>query len=76
MTHLERAIELAERGRTPEGLLAAIGAALRFDVPEDPQSVELHEKLAALTPEEFVAEVTGLTAEHPLFDRVVAVVRG
>lgn len=70
------AAELAERGRTPEGLLAAIGAALRFDVPEDPQSVELHEKLAALTPEEFVAEVTGLTAEHPLFDRVVAVVRG
>ncbi|PPG06827.1 MULTISPECIES: mannitol-1-phosphate 5-dehydrogenase [unclassified Rathayibacter] len=69
------AAELAERGRTPEGLLAAIGAALRFDVPEDPQSVELHEKLAALTPEEFVAEVTGLTAEHPLFDRVVAVVR-
>ncbi|PPF10438.1 MULTISPECIES: mannitol-1-phosphate 5-dehydrogenase [unclassified Rathayibacter] len=70
------AAELAERGRTPEGLLTAIGAALRFDVPEDPQSVELHEKLAALTPEEFVAEVTGLTAEHPLFDRVVAVVRG
>ncbi|PPH02840.1 MULTISPECIES: mannitol-1-phosphate 5-dehydrogenase [unclassified Rathayibacter] len=70
------AAELAERGRTPEGLLAAIGAALRFDVPEDPQSVELHEKLAALSPEEFVAEVTGLTAEHPLFDRVVAVVRG
>ncbi|PPH08267.1 mannitol-1-phosphate 5-dehydrogenase [Rathayibacter sp. AY1G1] len=70
------AAELAERGRTPEGLLAAIGAALRFDVPEDPQSVELHEKLTALSPEEFVAEVTGLTAEHPLFDRVVAVVRG
>ncbi|PPH19801.1 mannitol-1-phosphate 5-dehydrogenase [Rathayibacter sp. AY1D1] len=70
------AAELAERGRTPEGLLAAIGAALRFDVPEDPQSVELHEKLTALSPEEFVAEITGLTPEHPLFDRVVAVVRG
>ncbi|PPG48572.1 mannitol-1-phosphate 5-dehydrogenase [Rathayibacter sp. AY2B3] len=70
------AAELAERGRTPEGLLAAIGAALRFDVPEDPQSVELHAKLAALSPEEFVAEVTGLAPEHPLFDRVVAVVRG
>ncbi|PPI18253.1 mannitol-1-phosphate 5-dehydrogenase [Rathayibacter sp. AY1B1] len=70
------AAELAERGRTPEGLLAAIGAALRFDVPEDPQSVELREKLAALSPEEFVAEVTGLAPEHPLFDRVVAVVRG
>ncbi|QHC56269.1 mannitol-1-phosphate 5-dehydrogenase [Rathayibacter tanaceti] len=70
------AAELAERGRTPDGLLAAIAAALRFDVPEDPQSVELRQKLASLTPEEFVAEVTGLTAEHPLFPQVVAVVRG
>lgn len=70
------AAELAERGRVPEGLLAAIGAALRFDVPEDPQSVELKQKLAALSPEEFVANVTGLSAEHPLFPQVVAVVRG
>ncbi|AND15760.1 mannitol-1-phosphate 5-dehydrogenase [Rathayibacter tritici] len=70
------AAELAERGRVPHGLLTAIGAALRFDVPEDPQSVELHEKLAALSPEEFVADVTGLAAEHPLFEQVVAVVRG
>lgn len=70
------AAELAERGRVPEGLLTAIGAALRFDVPEDPQSVELKEKLAALSPEEFVAEVMGLTGEHPLFAQIVAVVRG
>lgn len=70
------AAEFAERGRVPEGLLAAIGAALRFDVPEDPQSVELKQKLAALSPEEFVANVTGLSAEHPLFPQVVAVVRG
>lgn len=70
------AAELAERGRTPSGLLTAIGAALRFDVPEDPQSVELREKLASLSPEEFVAEVTGLTSDHPLFSQVVAVVRG
>ncbi|ROS28751.1 mannitol-1-phosphate 5-dehydrogenase [Rathayibacter sp. PhB127] len=70
------AAELAERGHVPSGLLTAIGAALRFDVPEDPQSVELKEKLAALSPEEFVAEVTGLGADHPLFAQVVAVVRG
>jgi mannitol-1-phosphate 5-dehydrogenase len=69
------AAELAERGRTPSGLLAAIGAALRFDVPEDPQSVELREKLASLSPEEFVADVTGLAPEHPLFPQLVEVVR-
>lgn len=68
------AAELAELGHTPSGLLAAIGAALRFDVPEDPQSVELKQKLAELTPEQFVAEVTGLTPEHPLYAQVVAVV--
>lgn len=70
------AAELAERGWVPAGLLTAIGAALRFDVPEDPQSVELKQKLAARAPEEFVADVTGLSAEHPLFPRVVAIVRG
>lgn len=69
------AAELAERGRVPEGLIAAIGAALRFDVPEDPQSVELKQKLAALSPEEFVADVTGLSAEHPLFPHLVAILR-
>ncbi|QHC67502.1 mannitol-1-phosphate 5-dehydrogenase [Rathayibacter sp. VKM Ac-2759] len=70
------AAELAERGRTPSGLLAAIGAALRFDVPEDPQSVELKEKLATLSPEDFVTEVTGLASDHPLYPQVLAVVRG
>ncbi|NQX29602.1 mannitol-1-phosphate 5-dehydrogenase [Microbacteriaceae bacterium VKM Ac-2854] len=68
------AAELAERGHTPEGLLAAIGAALQFDVPEDPQSVEMKQKRAQLSPEQFVTEVTGLDAGHPLYERVVAVV--
>jgi mannitol-1-phosphate 5-dehydrogenase len=36
----------------------------------------MKEKLASLTPEEFVAEVTGLAPDHPLFPQVVAVVRG
>ncbi|PTL73056.1 mannitol-1-phosphate 5-dehydrogenase [Rathayibacter caricis DSM 15933] len=69
------AAELAERGLVPSGLLTAVGAALRFDVPEDPQSVELREKLASLSPEEFVADVTGLAPEHPLFPQLVEVVR-
>lgn len=70
------AAELAERGHVPSGLLAAIGAALRFDVPEDPQSVELKQKLAELSPEQFVTEVTGLDGTHPLYPAVLAVVAG
>ena len=33
------AAELAERGIRPEFLLATVAAALRFDVPADPESV-------------------------------------
>ncbi len=35
------AAELATMGLPVDGLLAAVGAALRFDVPADPESVEL-----------------------------------
>jgi mannitol-1-phosphate 5-dehydrogenase len=60
------AAELAERGETVDGLLAAVGAALRFDLPVDPQSVEMHELLATREPAAFVHEVTGIAAGHPL----------
>ncbi|PPI56124.1 mannitol-1-phosphate 5-dehydrogenase [Rathayibacter toxicus] len=70
------AAELAERGHTPSGLLAAIKAALRFDLPEDPQSVELQMMLATLSPEQFVAEAMGIAFDHPLFPQLVTVVRG
>ncbi|WP_029149350.1 mannitol-1-phosphate 5-dehydrogenase [Microbacterium indicum] len=68
------AAEAAERGLPTTALVAAMGAALAFDNPEDPQSVELHEKLAALTASEFAAEVTGLEKGHPLFSDIVEVV--
>jgi len=66
------AAELAERGLATDGLLRAMGAALRFDVPDDPQSVEMLALLRSVTAEEFVGQVTGLDAEHPLFAAVVA----
>ncbi|MGO4691373.1 mannitol-1-phosphate 5-dehydrogenase [Glaciibacter sp. 2TAF33] len=68
------AAEIAEGGTTPTALLEAVGAVLRFRVPEDEQSVELHEQLAVTSPAEFVTAVCGLDPAHPLFDDVVAVV--
>jgi mannitol-1-phosphate 5-dehydrogenase len=68
------AAELAERGTTPLALVDAVATALRFDVQEDEQSVALREKLAALTPEEFVQEVCGIAPGHPLFDALVEVI--
>ncbi len=44
------AAELASMGLPVDGLLAAIGAALRFDVPADPESVELQELLGSREP--------------------------
>ncbi len=44
------AAELAALGDRPEFLLATVEAALVFDVPEDPESVELKKLLATLTP--------------------------
>ena len=73
------AAQAAERGLDVEGLLDAIGAALRFDVPEDEQSVELQQNLAEVSAgrrsaAEFTTEVTGLEPDHPLFARIVEVV--
>lgn len=60
------AAELAERGRPVDGLLAAVGAALRFDEPDDAESVELGEVLRTRTPAQVVHEVMGIDRGHPL----------
>lgn len=66
------AAELAERGFSAENLLAAVGAALKFDVAGDPEAVALQERLEAAHTnpadmDALVTELTGVTAEHPLF---------
>ena len=69
------AAELVERGHTAWDLLNAVGAALRFDVPEDAESVELQALLASGRPAPEIAEtITGLDPAHPLFPHVVEVV--
>ena len=69
------AADLAELGHTPTALVNAVAAALRFDVPEDPESVELQQKRAAATGSReatdiLAAELTGITPDHPLFSAV------
>jgi len=71
------AAALAEDGTEPTALLDAMGAALRFDVADDEQSVELQQLLRSDRSDADVAsEITGLDAEHPLhaafMDRVRA----
>jgi mannitol-1-phosphate 5-dehydrogenase len=69
------AAELAERGLEVWNLLNAVGAALRFDVEEDAESVELQALLEGGGSAASIAEaVTGLEPSHPLFEHVVEVV--
>jgi len=70
------AAELVERGHTAWDLLNAVGAALRFDVPEDPESVELQAMLASgRTAPDLAEAITGIAPEHPLFPHLVEVVQ-
>jgi mannitol-1-phosphate 5-dehydrogenase len=67
------AAELAGRGVRPEHLLATVEAATRFDVPDDPESVELQRLLRTLSAAEATERICGLTPADPLYDDVVAV---
>jgi mannitol-1-phosphate 5-dehydrogenase len=69
------AAELADRGLGSDALVRAIGAALHFDVPDDPQSVELLALLKSTSAHGFVLQVTGLEPSNPLFRAVVAEVQ-
>ena len=66
------AAELIQGGTEPSALVRTIGAALRFDVAEDPESQELRSRLAGSSAEEFTSSVTGLDAAHPLYALVLA----
>jgi mannitol-1-phosphate 5-dehydrogenase len=67
------AAELAGRGIRPQHLLATVEAALSFDVPDDPESVELQQLLRTLTAEEATERICGLKPADPLYADVVAV---
>jgi mannitol-1-phosphate 5-dehydrogenase len=67
------AAELAERGIRPRHLLATVEAALSFDVPDDPESVELQQLLRSLTAAEATERICGLKPADPLYADVLAV---
>ena len=69
------AAELAERGLETWNLLNAVGAALRFDVEGDAESIELQAMLSSGTAVDALAQaITGLDPSHPLFAGVVEVI--
>ncbi|MCU1556083.1 MAG: mannitol-phosphate 5-dehydrogenase [Microbacteriaceae bacterium] len=69
------AAQLAELGLPAWDLLNAVGAALRFDVPDDTESVELQALLrSGRSADELATAITGLEPGHPLFDYVVEVI--
>jgi mannitol-1-phosphate 5-dehydrogenase len=68
------AAEAIERRLPVDALVDAMGAALRFDDPEDAQSVDLQRMLREQDADAFTASVTGLDPQHPLYPRVRALV--
>lgn len=52
-------------------LLLGVGAALHFDNPEDPQSVQLMEKIKSEGLEATIVEATGITAGDPMIAEIV-----
>jgi len=70
------AAELAEEGKETWALLDAAEMAFRFqNVEGDEESVELAKILKDNTPEEVVPKVCGIEPSHPLFPKLVAVVK-
>jgi len=73
---IEPAAQLAERGQNAWNLLTAVGAALRFDDPDDPEAVELQASLVpGVDPGRLATEVCGIEATHPLHEPLAEVFR-
>lgn len=69
------ASELASSGTRPSALLRAVGAALQFDVAEDPESVRMFELRSSLSAEDFVTQVMGLGVGDALYADAVETVK-
>ncbi|GAA1207611.1 mannitol-1-phosphate 5-dehydrogenase [Rhodoglobus aureus] len=69
------AVELASSGTQPSALLRAVGAALQFDVAEDPESVRMLELRSSLSAEDFVSQVMGLSVGEVLYADAVETVK-
>lgn len=68
---LRPALLAMEGGETPANLNAAIIGGFRFNNPEDPQAVAVHEKIEKFGIDAAVVAVTGLHASHPVVRQTV-----
>ena len=68
------ASQLAERGMPSVALQSAMLAAMKFDVADDPEALQVGETLATQSAEQAATTLTGLDATHPLYSDIVAVV--
>ena len=60
-----------EEGVDPAAVLRAVRAALAYDHPDDPSAVRLQEMLAERGRRHVLEEVCGLSADDPLFERLM-----
>jgi len=61
-----------ELGIPAPHLARAMGAALRFDVPDDPEAAELQQALRNQGVHGVLAKYTGLPQGHPIHDEAAA----
>lgn len=64
------AASLAEAGLETDALVDAVGAALRFEDPEDPEAIELQQQLRQAREAELptlVERLSGISPKHPLY---------
>ncbi|KEO84126.1 mannitol-1-phosphate 5-dehydrogenase [Tumebacillus flagellatus] len=69
---IKPAAEAQERGLSANYLAKGVAAALRFDYPEDPEAVELQTSLREKGLTETLTAYTGLQADHPVHQAIVA----
>ena len=70
------AAQLAERGEKIDALLGAVEQAYRFqNVEGDDESFELAKILKEHSAEEVVTKVNGIEKDHPLYERLVPIVK-
>lgn len=70
------AAQLAERGDSVDSLLGAIEQAYKFqNVEGDEESAELAKILKENSAEDVVTKVNGLDKSHPLFEKIVPIVK-
>ncbi|KAJ4291884.1 protein disulfide isomerase (PDI) protein [Kalmusia sp. IMI 367209] len=70
------AAQLAEKNLKVDALLGAAEQAFRFqNVEGDEESFELAKILKEKSAEEATSQITGLDKDHPLYERVVAIVK-